>query len=203
MSRNATSFVLGYHGCNKQLGLEAVQKSKELLLSDSDYDWLGPGAYFWEGDPVRAMEWAEEKKAKGDYEEPFVIGAAIDLGNCLDLMVRENISMLAPAHAALAAEVAKSGGEMPVNRDLKSAPGDKTLRKLDCAVIRQLHQLIEEQPEAGLPGLGKVPRYDSVRGLFEEGQPAYEGAGFFDRTHVQIAVLNLECIKGLFYVSPP
>jgi hypothetical protein len=203
LTRYATSFVLGYHGCNKKLGVEAVERRTELLLSDRDYDWLGPGAYFWESDPVRAMEWAEEKKAKGDYEEPFVIGAAIDLGNCLDLMVRENIAMLAPAYAALTAEVQKSGGEVPENRDLKQAPGDKTLRKLDCAVIRQLHQLIEEQPEEGLPGLGRLPPYDSVRGLFEEGRPAYPGAGFRDRTHSQISVLNLACIKGLFYVTPP
>jgi hypothetical protein len=176
-----------------------------LLLSDRDYDWLGPGAYFWERDPVRALERAEEKKARGDYQEPFVIGAAIDLGNCLDPMTREGVAMLTPAYAALKAEAEATKGEMPTNRDLRAAraPGDKTLRKLDCAVIRQLHQLIEEQPDAGLPGIGRVAPFDTVRGLFEEGSPAYPGAGFRDRTHSQIAIRNLECIKGLFYVTPP
>ncbi|HVY34162.1 MAG TPA: hypothetical protein VG960_07050 [Caulobacteraceae bacterium] len=169
MTRYATSFVLGYHGCNKALGVEAVERRTELLLSDTDYDWLGPGAYFWESDPVRAMEWAEAKKARGDYEEPFVIGAAIDLGNCLDLMVRENIAMLVPAYAALKAEVVKTCGEMPKNKDLKQAPGEKTLRKLDCAVIRQLHQLIEEQPPEGWPGIGKLEPYDTVRGVVRRG----------------------------------
>jgi hypothetical protein len=203
LTRYATSFVLAYHGCDKKLGVEAVEKRIELLLSDKDYDWLGPGAYFWESDPQRALEWAQEKKARGEYEEPFVIGAAIDLGNCLDLMVRENIAMLAPAYETLRAEVEKTGGEMPENKDLRHAPGDKTLRKLDCAVIRQLHQLIEEQPSEGLGGLGRVEPYDTVRGLFEEGGEAYPGAGFFDRTHSQIAVRKLDCIKGLFYFTQP
>lgn len=195
--------MLGYHGCDKALGLAAVQKQTELLLSDRDYDWLGPGAYFWEGDPVRAMEWAMEKKARREYEDPFVIGAAIDLGNCLDLVARENIALLTPAYEALKAECEAGGRPIPVNTDLRHAPGDKTLRKLDCAVIVQLHQLIDEQPEDGLPGFGKIEPFDSVRGVFTEGTPPYPGAGFLDRTHAQIAVRKLSCIKGLFYVTQP
>ena len=181
--------------------MEAVERKKELLLSDRDFDWLGPGAYFWESDPVRALDWAKEKKARGDYDEPFVIGAAIDLGNCLDLMVRENIAMLAPAYSALKAELEAAGDPMPVNTDRTGRPGDKTFRNLDCAVIRQLHQLIEEQPARGVPGIGKLEPYDTVRGLFEEGPEAYPGAGFRTRTHSQIAVRTLSCIKGLFYFS--
>jgi hypothetical protein len=203
LTRYATSFVLAYHGCDKELAVKVVEKREELLLSDKDYDWLGPGAYFWESDPHRALEWAREKKARGDYKNPCVIGAAIDLGNCLDLMVQENIRLLGPAYEALMAEIQKTGGEMPENTDLKHAPGDKTLRKLDCAVIRQLHQLIDEQPDEGLPGIGRLEPYDTVRGLFEEGNEAYPGARFYDRTHSQIAVRNLDCIKGLFYYTQP
>ncbi len=54
MSRLATSFVLGYHGCDRRTGLKAVNGEVELIQSDKDFDWLGPGAYFWESDPQRA-----------------------------------------------------------------------------------------------------------------------------------------------------
>ena len=58
MSRLATSFVLGYHGCDEDIGREAIRGDTALIQSDKDYDWLGPGAYFRESDPKRAWEWA-------------------------------------------------------------------------------------------------------------------------------------------------
>jgi len=203
LSRYATSFVLAYHGCDKALGIEAVERKTELLASQSEFDWLGPGAYFWESDPIRAMEWAQSKKKRWQCETPFVIGAAIDLGNCLDLMVRENIALLVPAYETLKAEAEATGGKLPINKDVKGAPGSKTLRKLDCAVISQLHQLIDEQPEEGLPGIGRLESYDTVRGLFPEGPEVFPGSGFQTQTHAQIAVRNMKCIKGLFYFTAP
>ena len=55
--------------------------------SDNDYDWLGPGIYFWEANPQRGFEFArEDSKRKGStVSKPFVIGAVIELGLCLDL----------------------------------------------------------------------------------------------------------------------
>jgi len=94
VSRLATSFVLGYHGCDKKVGEKALTGNDELIHSDKKFDWLGPGSYFWESDPQRAMEWAEWKRDRGDYKEPFVIGAAIDLGNCLDLTSRDSLELL-------------------------------------------------------------------------------------------------------------
>jgi len=41
-----TGWVLGYHGCDEELG-EAVLRAEEVLLpSTNDYDWLGEGIYF-------------------------------------------------------------------------------------------------------------------------------------------------------------
>ena len=94
MSKTATSFVLGYHGCSRDTGLRAIESGLALEQSKKDYDWLGPGVYFWEGDPHRAMEWAEEKVRQKIYRDAFVIGAVIDLGNCLDLLLRENLELL-------------------------------------------------------------------------------------------------------------
>jgi hypothetical protein len=39
---------------------------------------------------------------------------------------------------------------------------------------------------------------DSVKGVFIEGRPIYEGSGFHEKTHIQIAVRNLDCVKGMF-----
>ena len=43
---------------------------------------------------------------------------------------------------------------------------------------------------------------DTVKGVFIEGRPVYEGSGFYERTHIQIAVQNYDCIKGVFRVPP-
>jgi hypothetical protein len=46
--------------------------------SNNEYDWLGPGAYFWEANPIRGLEFAGEPQRKS-IREPFVVGAVIDL----------------------------------------------------------------------------------------------------------------------------
>ena len=53
MNRLHTSFVLGYHGCSVEFG-ERCLLGETLVGSDQEYDWLGPGIYFWESDPLRA-----------------------------------------------------------------------------------------------------------------------------------------------------
>ena len=44
------------------------------------------------------------------------------------------------------------------------------------------------------------PSIDTVRGVFVEGEPVYEGAGFRAKTHIQICVCNISSIKGVFRV---
>jgi hypothetical protein len=36
--------------------------------SNNDYDWLGPGIYFWEANPLRGLEFAEEAIETQDVE---------------------------------------------------------------------------------------------------------------------------------------
>ena len=197
MTRLNTSFVLGYHGCEKAVGLKAVTSQLDLIQSEKAYDWLGPGIYFWEGDPLRAMEWAQWKRLK----KPFVVGAVIDLRNCLDLMVRENLDLLASAYDRYVAQQQKSKLEMPENKSLPGAKaGDaKKLRFLDCAVITHLHKIMDDAqsaPGRDLPAA--VQPFDSVRGLFEEKPEVYPGSGFLKNTHSQIAIRNLDCIVEIF-----
>jgi hypothetical protein len=65
---------------------------------------------------------------------------------------------------------------------------DWKLRELDCLVINDCLTRLEQQ------GV----RYDTVRGAFLEGEPAYARAGFSREAHVQIAARNLACIQGVF-----
>ncbi len=141
---------------------------------------------------MRALEWAHWRANRGDYKEPFVVGAIIDLGHCLDLIPREDIEILHEAYLDFLKVQKKSGLPMPVN---KSARGqrdvDRLLRYLDCAVVKHLHSII-----------GDTDPYDTVRGMFTEGGKLYPKSGFKTRTHVQIAVRNMACIKGLFIPHP-
>lgn len=190
--RGMPGIVLGFHGCDASVG-EAVLsgKVKHLKPSQNAYDWLGSGIYFWENDPRRAMEFAVEgTKApvtKGKIKKPFVIGAAIDLGLCLNLMERESLEEVAQAHEALKALCATSGTQMPENKGRERA-----LRFLDRAVLEMVHVL-----RAKLDG-SKYPPFDSVRGAFLEGDEPYPGAGFKMKNHIQLAIRSPSCIKGYF-----
>jgi hypothetical protein len=103
----ASAFVLGFHGCDEKLG-EAVLSGREVLKSSTnDYDWLGHGVYFWENSPKRALEWARFVHAnpglfRTKIDRPFVVGAVIDLGRCLDLLEAESLEIVKAAHREMA-----------------------------------------------------------------------------------------------------
>lgn len=71
----------------------------------------------------------------------------------------------------------------------KEKSKDKVLRYLDCAVIEYTHKFLEEKDQNS---------FDSVRATFIEGDPIYPSAGFYDKTHIQICIINPNCIKGVF-----
>lgn len=203
MSRQATSFVLGYHGCDRAVGEKAIAGEISLLHSDRDFDWLGPGAYFWESDPRRALEWAKWKVGQGKYISPFVVGAVIDLRNCLDLVSRDDLELVKYAHRSFVRFQTKAGLPIPKNRSIKGQLSrDRLLRYLDCAVLRHLHSIIEVWNKDAPTDNEKIEPFDTVRGMFVEGGPLYPGAGFRQRSHVQIAVRRDECIRGLFRPLP-
>lgn len=151
--------------------------------------WV-PGSYFWEHDPLRALQYATEtaqgkQKNKQAAKTPFVIGAIIELGNCLNLVESTSLEILSNAYRELKEVLDKLGKPMPVNK------GEN--RKLDCAVINYLHQTNIN--------LGK-PAYDTIRCAFPEGDEAYPGAMITSRLHVQLCVCNPDCIKGYFLPKP-
>lgn len=204
MSRLATSFVLGYHGCDQAVA-DRLLAGEIIEPSDRKYDWLGPGAYFWEADPHRALEFAEEKVARREYDKAAVVGAVIDLGNCLDMSNRANAKLFQAYHENFLMIQRTAGLPVPENENSKGDPNeDRLLRYLDRAVFVHLHNSIAEaaktskRAKKAASDLALKP-FDTIRGVFTEGGSLYGGCGFYERTHVQIAVRNIEeCIIGLF-----
>lgn len=192
MYSTPASFVLGFHGCDRKIGEAILAGDAEMRASQNDYDWLGGGCYFWEGNYHRAFDYAgmlsREKRTSSLIREPFVIGAVIDLGHCLNLLEHDALLLLREHYRQLEGLLRDSGQPMPRNAPLRDG-GDLILRRLDRAVIELVHQMNRID--------GKPP-YDSVRGVFFEGPELYPNAGFREKNHIQICVRNQSLIKGFF-----
>ena len=188
--------LLGFHGCNKDTYDRVIRNSGQLSKSENRYDWLGHGIYFWENSYARALDWAKEKCRKtGD--AAAVVGAALDLGYCLNLTDYQNSEFVKKGYFALKEHMKAKGKPLPKNQ--KGRNGDDWLfRDLDCAVINYINDLLENEKEREKEHEKKHSSFDSVRGIFTEGVPIYSGAGFREKTHVQICIRKPVCIKGYF-----
>lgn len=188
--KNHAAFVLGFHGCDAELGEKVLAGKADLRQSVNDYDWLGSGTYFWEGSPARAFEFAQQAAVarhltKGSIGTPFVLGAVIDLGHCCNLLDADSLDELLRSHDAMCSAFEASGTPVPEN----SGGADRLRRHRDRAAIEFMHTL---RSEAG------ATEYQTVRAAFQEGELLYENAGFSRRAHIQIAVRDPSCIKGYF-----
>ena len=140
------------------------------------------GSTSWEHSPERALRWARERyRTRGQVAS--VIGAVVQLGRCFDLLNETFTARLVDSHNRLARTFAEQGRSLPRNQGRQAKR-----RELDCLVI---NDYLDEFQEAGTG-------YDTVRGAFLEGKPAYPGAGFSREGHIQIAVRNPTCILGVF-----
>ena len=183
MRRSASGFVLGYHGCDAEIARKLLD-GEPFHLSKNEYDWLGWGAYFWESDAVRAFQWAElSARRRGVSVKPDVVGAVIDLGLCLDLTTQASLDVIRTGHGSLVTVARTVKRKLPKNID-------EFRRPLDCMVLNYLYD--------SMP----APKFQTVRGVFLEGGPLYPGGLIHSRTHVQLAVRDLTCIRGVFHVPP-
>lgn len=190
MYSNKPNFVYGFHGLDKDTAIKILNQESEFIQSDNSYDWLGKGTYFWENNYERAKQYAEEdsKRQNSKIKNPFVLGTVLDLGNCFDLLDQKHLDFLLFAYQELEKSLNYEGKTLPKNHGFGKNDFDFKKRELDCAVIRYAHKLAQEAGES----------FDSVRAAFWEGQSLYEGSGFRKQNHIQIAVLNPNCIKGIF-----
>lgn len=193
--------MIGFHGCDESVRNELVANPDNVKKSQEIFDWLGNGFYVWENNYQRALKWALDKKARGTLQSPSVIGVIYQLDYCLDFTDSEFTDILSTYYELMENDLLVAGKEFPQNRDLpKDKYHDLILRELDCAVIEYLHQKIEEQIESDISKLGysNYKYFDTVRGVFTEGGPAFKGAGIQTKNHIQICIRNLNCIKGFF-----
>lgn len=186
-------YVIGFHGCDKEVALKVLYSETEHLLhSKNGYDWLGDGIYFWLNDPRRALEWAEQtmKRRPDKIKEPYVIGAIIDLGVCMNLCERQSIVYLQRSYEYIqkAFSAYGLGDSFSYRNKAPDEGGFNLIRPLDYLIISMSHILCEQD--------GIV--YDTVYGYFQEGADAYPGAGIKEKSHIQVCVRNPNCIKGYF-----
>ena len=158
MPEYQSGYVIGFHSCDREVGLRLISGQDEIRPSNNTWDWLGPGSYFWEQDPSRALQYATEnaaglQKNKKAAETPFVIGAIIDPGHCLNLVEFTSLNILKQAYYGLKEINDIAGQKMPVNK------GNN--RALDCDVIKYIHQSNDDK--------GKLP-YDTIRCAFPKGK---------------------------------
>lgn len=204
MYSKRSGLILGFHGCDKSLRDKIVsEKGAVINPSNNKYDWLGNGAYFWENNQERALQFAQEskerflkldeiskkefiKEGKTIIEIPAVLGVVIDLGFCLDLLDSEYLKILEQSYHFLCESNKKHNKKIP--RNIKK-DGELMVRNLDCAVIQTTHEVNKQLEKRD---------FDSVRGVFLEGKDLYKDAGFREKNHIQIAIRNPNCIKGYF-----
>ena len=181
------SLVIGYHGCDIRVARKIIALKDQLKPSQNAWDWLGHGIYFWEDSHSRAERWAREEYARpgSQVKTPAVVGAIIDLGNCLNLADAEALKQVRAARDAYMQICTENGATVARNRGL-----ELRARYLDCAVIETLHQIRQE--EARLP-------FDTVRGFFMEGRELYPGAGFRELDHIQVCVRSAKQVIGCFW----
>jgi len=191
MYSTRSGLVLGFHGCDDTVAHAVLNGQSFLKTSSNSYDWLGHGIYFWENSPSRACEFAEQlrkypNRSKGNISKPAVIGAVIDLGVCLDLLDYQNLQLLKMAYRFVTSTKKKSS--VPKNKPTGYS-GEFLLKELDCMVIETVHALKKQAAQSA---------FDSIRGVFFEGEEIYPNASFREKDHIQICVRNPNCIKGFF-----
>jgi hypothetical protein len=182
--------VTGYHSCDREVGLRMLTGKDHLRSSNNPWDWLGPGIYFWEHNPFRALQYGvacarNQQKFNGKITHPLVLATSIELGHCLDLTEPNSVNILKEAYKMLKRKLRLAGEKMPVNKGAN--------RSLDCAVIRHL------QESNKIDGL---PPYDTVRSPFPEGKRIYKQANFTVGLHIEICVINSDKIVGYYLPQP-
>jgi len=109
LNSGRATVVTGYHGTSADRGALILSMGR-FLVSENDWDWLGHGVYFWEGE-VRAHEWATQRFGK----EAAVIQAKINLGLCLDLCDSGYWDIVRGAYERLKDSFEKQGKPLPEN----------------------------------------------------------------------------------------
>ncbi len=206
MYSSRPNLMIGFHGCDQSVRDQLVTKPNSVKKSQESYDWLGHGFYIWENNQERAFQWATDNKERKKLKKPSVVGVLFQLSHCLDFTDSASINILSKYYSLMKEDFDRLKKLLPANKDLpKDEHHDLILRELDCAVIEYIHQTIDERVKANIKasGFSELKHFDTTRGVFTEGGPAFDGAGIQSKNHIQICIRNLNCIKGFFIPRDP
>lgn len=166
--------AIGFHGTSEEAAQRILVSGFEI--SRNEYDWLGDGAYFFQDAPVRAMEWARQRFG----DDAAVIGAEIDLENCIDLLDIRWQGVIRQDYVRYRALLREVGAPLP--RQTRGA------HRLDRSVINA-----DALKREGL-------HVSTIRAAFAEGEPLFPGSALASRSHVQIAVRDPQAILRVWRV---
>jgi hypothetical protein len=191
--------LIVYHGCDITTRDDLISgRLKHLSHSNNQYDWLGPGAYFFEGDVERALLFAQASQRNPDKRytakpiaTPAVVGAVLQVQNWLDMTTQVGIKEFSLAYQAFADGLSTAGKPVPVNRSASDTDTDVIYRALDNAVFTWLHQARASQEPPLSP-------FQAVRAAFHQGDKVAPTSGFHANTHIQISLRDNSCLIGWF-----
>ena len=195
------NMIIGFHGCDLSVRNKLVNTPNHIEISTKPHDWLGHGMYFWENNYTRALEWAQQRADKGTIKDPAVLGAVLQLGYCCDFLDSKYLTLIKQYHSFMSERYKITGEALPQNIDaFGDKHKDKLIRVLDCAVIEFMHSSIFELYKEDIANnqYSDTKIFDSTRGVFTEGGPAFAGSGLLEKSHIQVCIRNTNCIKGFF-----
>lgn len=196
---NDGHLLVAYHGCDITIRDKLVTGRAMIQDSRNDYDWLGSGSYFFEGDAERARAFAEAVSAAPERRltaapiaTPAVVGAVLCVQRTLDMTTRQGLAEFEDAAALL--QVMWDAEGVPESLRSRNVPpdtgeGDVLYRKLDNALIENIHFDRAKDGRAS---------YQMVRGAFRQGGELVPHSGFHKGSHIQLAVRDRSCILGWF-----
>lgn len=117
------------------------------------------------------------------------MGAQINLGHCFDLLDVRYTRVLGEAFPEFESVLKATGKILPDNSPRFTGDTDFLLRLRDCALINWTLDRYNEAASSPV---------DTVRGVFQEGKPAFPGSFIREKSHIQIAVWEPSCIVGFF-----
>lgn len=192
--------VLAYHGCDITLRDDLVSRRvSELRSSANRYDWLGPGAYFFENDHRRALLFANaahdnpgKRYTKQPIATPAVVGAVLQFDFILDMTTQEGVENYCAAYQAMIEYLVAHGHPEPKNVKASDEDEDVIVRQLDSDVFAFMHRIREDT---------KQQLFQAVRSAFPQGAAIAPSSAFRRSSHVQIALRDNSCVLGWF--MPP
>lgn len=174
---NDTIWVYGYHGTSRSRADKIIAEG--FQPSTNGYDWLGTGVYFWQDAPNHALHWAQKMYS----QEPAVVKSRLRLDStCLDLLDMANLdnpNFWMDSYNGFTTIYRRIGAALPTqNPDI---PGK---RYLDCAFFDYIKVSLSSKRSIG-----------AIRSAFVEGKRIFPDSAIYDKTHIQIAIANIDLIE--------